>query len=160
MTGGGRPLLFGVFERVAAWLTARTESQAGRRVRVLAEARDVEALVAALDDPDYAVKGRAASALGRLGDPAGLDELARRLDSPVETDQLAGLHGLWRAGDDRRIEPARRWLADRTRSSRLRHAAAAALGDDELLRIVEDPATDAELRELAEGVLRASGWRP
>jgi HEAT repeat protein len=149
-----------LFSRIAHRIDRATESEAGRRVRERSEAGDTAGLLALLDSDDYALKGRAASALGRDGDPAALDALAARLDSGEETDRLAGLHGLWRARDQRRIEPARAWLFDETQSSRLRHAAAAALGDDALVEIAADAATPPDTKLLVEGVLRASGWRP
>ena len=149
-----------LFARIAHRIDRATEPAAGRQVRELAEAGDTAGLLELLDSRDYALKGRAASALGRIGDPACLDALAARLASEEETDRLAGLHGLWRAGDDRRLGPARVWLFAPAQSSRLRHAAAAALGDERLVEIAGDAATPAETRQLVEGVLRASGWRP
>ncbi len=53
--------------------------------------RMLSSLIAALDDSDASVRGAVATALGKLGDPASIEPLARRMEVEESIHVLASL---------------------------------------------------------------------
>ena len=84
------------------------------------------ALIAALDDDAPRVRARAAEALGRIGDPRGVEPLLGLLEHEDASERICALKALGRIGDPRAIPALVAYLGHR--KWRYRSCAATALG--------------------------------
>ncbi|MFP4057659.1 MAG: HEAT repeat domain-containing protein [Candidatus Brocadiia bacterium] len=89
--------------------------QARRTVRKLEEEGDVEALLEALRDENWALRASAAQALGRLNDPRAVEPLVALLTVKWDRDSAVRLEAVWALGllrDPRAVEPLIATLKD------------------------------------------------
>ncbi|GEM_PF-3527074 len=128
-----------------------------------AEPGSLDALLDQLDDPDPAVRARAAVELGFLGDPEAAPDLVPLLADDQETVRVASAQALGRLGPGR-VEGEVLDLMSNTRKNEVRSAAAKALGLMKadiarfaLLRALDDP--DWKVRaEAAVALGRIGSW--
>jgi hypothetical protein len=117
-------------------LTSPNDHVRAAVARTVGLLRDVES-VAELKkilgrDPNSAARGRAATALGRIGDPRGIDALIEALDPKIERNGATrgrAATALRRIGDPRVVEPLIKALDPKTEDDGVtRGSAATALG--------------------------------
>jgi HEAT repeat protein len=100
-------------------------------------------LLAALDDPDPAVRLVAANALGRINDPAAVPSLLIAVEHPSEQVRLGAARALGMMGIEAAVEPLRAMLQQG-------EGLEASVAGEALGRIGDPAATDALLTALAD----------
>ncbi len=131
------------------WLTLRRLRSKDLDTRVAAFARaarrrDLDALLAVVDDPDQYIRDDAIKALGEIGDPRAVPALIRRLDDPNHNNVEDAARALARVGDRRAVGP----LIAVLRSAK-QHQQARGVAADELAKIADAQAVPALLEALA-----------
>ncbi|MDH7592933.1 MAG: HEAT repeat domain-containing protein [Methanomicrobiales archaeon] len=131
-------------------------------IDVLAERRDIDGLIRALQFPDFDIQWKAASALGSMGVEA-LDHLIPLLDHPSVDVRLGIIEALGEMHNRKATFPMFRLLDDE--SFEIRWAAALALGEigdlraiDPLVLMLVDP--NKYVRYGAAIALEKLGWQP